>query len=358
MAEEAELDPQLEELRAFMDADMDADDTRAAEALVNALNQGQRRVFDIFIAYFQRQPLENGPDISQQCRTSSGSSVRQLCALLTGVAGTGKSYVVRLLIAKLLALGFSILVCGSSGVAALNVGGRTIHSLFSLSLDLEWQIKEGTTMWWMIRSADMIFVDESSLLSHKLLHTLHDVLHKLRRDKRNPFGGITVLLVGDPLQLPAVDLDIFGSVLFRNHFVAFVLTDVMRQDDAHFINLLNRVRTEEESDEDHFILQQRLAPNSDVSVQDLEDAPMLVGRRNAINRWNEHFMAQLGSSIVTFDASYVDMGGAPTNQAMCHYINSRNRRVLREQVCVAAGIRAGLFAMSPSKIDWLTQPLL
>ena len=134
MAEEAELDPQLaEELRAFMDAN----DTRAAEALVNALNRGQRRVFDILIAHFQRQPLENGPDISQHCRTSSGSSVPQSCAVLTGVAGSGKSYVVRLLIAKLRALGLGILVCGSSGVGALNVGGRTIHSLLSLSLDLE-----------------------------------------------------------------------------------------------------------------------------------------------------------------------------------------------------------------------------
>ena len=72
MAEEAELDPQLaEELRAFMDAD----DTRAAEALVDALNQGQRRVFDIFISHFQRQPLRNGLDISQHYGTSSGSSV-------------------------------------------------------------------------------------------------------------------------------------------------------------------------------------------------------------------------------------------------------------------------------------------
>ena len=157
-----------------------------------------------------------------------------------------------------------ILVCGSSGVAALNVGGRTIHSLLSLSLDLEWQIKEGTTLWWMIRTADMNIVDEFPLLSNKLLHTLHDVLHKVRRDKRNPFGGITVLLVGDPLQLPAVDLDIFDGALFRNHFVPFVLTDVMRQDNAHFINLPNRVRIGEESDEDHLILQQRIAPNSDV----------------------------------------------------------------------------------------------
>ena len=134
MAEEAELDPHLaEQLKALMDAD----DTRAAEALVNAVNQGQRRVFGIFIAHFQRQTLENGPDISQHCRTSSGSSVPQLCAVPTGVAGTGKSYVVRLLTAELRALGLGILVCGASGVAAHNVGGRTIHGLFSLSLDLE-----------------------------------------------------------------------------------------------------------------------------------------------------------------------------------------------------------------------------
>ena len=53
-------------------------------------------------------------------------------------------------------------------------------------------------------------------------------------------------------------------------------------------------------------------------------------------------MAQLGTSIVTFDASYVDMGGAPTNQAMCDYTNARNRRVLPRQVSIAAGMRARL----------------
>ena len=54
-------------------------------------------------------------------------------------------------------------------------------------------------------------------------------------------------------------------------------------------------------------------------------------------------MAQLGSNVVTFNATYVDMGGAPTNQAMCNYINSRNRRVLPQQVFVAAGMRAKSF---------------
>ena len=326
VADEAEMDPQLaEELKAFMNAD----DPGAAETLVNALNHWQRMVFQILVAHFQPQQPKDVPDISMHCRASIAGSRPQLCAILTGVAGTGKSHVVRLLIAKLRACGFSILVCAASGVAALNVGGRTIHSLFSLSLDLDWQIKVGTILWWMIRNADMIIVDEFSLLSNKLLHTLNDILHKVRRDKRNPFGGITMLLVGDPLQLPAVDLDIFDSALFRNHFVPFVLTEVMRQDDGQFIDLLNRVRIGEETDDDHLTLQQRIAPNNDVSLQDLEDAPMLVGRRNAMHRCNEHFMAQLGFNIVTFNATYVDMGGAPTtNHAMCDYINSRNPRVL------------------------------
>ena len=189
------MDPQLaEELRAFMNAD----DPGAAETLVNALNHWQRMVFEIFVAHFQQQQPNDVLDISTHCRASIAGSRPELCAILTGVAEGGKSHVVRLLIAKLRACGFSILVCGASGVAALNVGGRTIHTLLSLSLDLDWQIKEGTILWWMIRNADMIIVDEFSLLSNKLLHTLNDILHKVRRDKRNPFGGITMLLVGDP----------------------------------------------------------------------------------------------------------------------------------------------------------------
>ena len=190
----------------------------------------------------------------------------------------------------------------------------------------------------MIRNADMIIVDEFSLLLNKLLHTLSDILHKVRRDKRNLSGGLTMLLVGDPLQLHAVDLHISDSALFRNHFVPFVLTEVMRQDDGQIIDFLNRERMGEETNDDHLTLRQHIAPNNDVSLQDLEDAPMLVGRKNAMHRLNEHFMAQLGSNIATFNATYVDMSGAPTNQAMCDYINSRNRRVLPQPVFVAAGM--------------------
>ena len=122
-------------------------------------------------------------------------------------------------------------MCGASGVAALNVGVPTIRILFSLSLYLDWQIKEGTILWWMICNADMIIVNEFSLLSNKLLHTLNIIQHNVRMERPNPLQGITMVLVCDPLQLPTVDLHIIDSALFNKHFEPFVVRYVMRQDD-------------------------------------------------------------------------------------------------------------------------------
>ena len=341
-------DPDLaEELQAFMDAE----DQTGARALVDGLNGGQRALFDTFVRHMQQTPVSNigsaedqdaSVDVSIHTRASHGSRVPQLCAIVTGVGGTGKSHVVRLLIAKIRALGFSILVCGSSGVAAINIGGRTIHSLFSLSLDLEWQVKEGTMMWWMIRNADMLIIDEFSMLSSSLLGKLDEILRAVRIDKRNPFGGVTVVLVGDPLQLPSIDEDIFDRPLFRKHFVPFVLTEVMRQTNRTFIDVLNRVRLGEQTEDDHQLLSSRVFPNKDVTLQDLGDAPMLVGRRVAMARWNDHFLAQMTTPVVSFPANDTDMGGGPLAESMRGYIDRGKRRVLPPELSVTKGMRGRL----------------
>ena len=82
------MDPQLaEELKAFMNAD----DPRAAETLVNALNHWQGMVCEIFVAHFQQQQPKDVQDISTHCQAGSRP---QLCAILTGVIGTRKCHVV------------------------------------------------------------------------------------------------------------------------------------------------------------------------------------------------------------------------------------------------------------------------
>ena len=65
---------------------------------------------------------------------------------------------------------------------------------------------------------------------------------------------------------------------------------------------------------------------------------MLHGRKNALHRWNAYFMAQLRCRIVTFSTTHVDMGRAPTNQAMFDYIYYPNRRVLPQNMFVAIGM--------------------
>ena len=68
-------------------------------------------------------------------------------------------------------------------------------------------IKQGTTLWWMIQNAHMLIVYEFSLLSNNLLHMLHDILHTVCLDRHTSFGGITLLILGNPLQLPGLNMD-------------------------------------------------------------------------------------------------------------------------------------------------------
>ena len=82
----------------------------------------------------------------------------------------------------------------------------------------------------MIRSADMLIIDEFSMWSSNLLKKVDQILCGVRIDKHNPFGAVTVVLVGDPLQLSSIDEDIFDRPLFRKHFVPFELTEVILGD--------------------------------------------------------------------------------------------------------------------------------
>ena len=179
----------------------------------------------------------------------SGSSVPQLCAVLKRVAGTGNSHVVRLLIAKIRALGFGILFCGAKRAAAKSVGGRTIHGLFSLSLDLEWQMKEGKTLWSMIRTANRIIVDAFSLSTSSFTDS---TMCYTRYAARSAF--LLVVLQCSSYVMHTNNPLLIWMFLTGHSFEAILLR--LCPADSHFIHLPNRVRVGEESHEDHLILRQ------------------------------------------------------------------------------------------------------
>jgi hypothetical protein len=182
---------------------------------------------------------------------------------LTGKAGSGKTTFLHQIKAdgrKRLA------VVAPTGVAAINAGGMTIHSLFQLPFgihlpgvprsDNSQQRRFSRQKIQLIRSLDLLVIDEISMVRADLLDAVDDVLRRYR-DPLRPFGGVQLLMIGDLHQLPPVvkqeDWDVlnrfyetpyfFGSrALGQTDYISIELKHIYRQSDPEFIALLNKVR--------------------------------------------------------------------------------------------------------------------
>lgn len=174
---------------------------------------------------------------------------------LTGRAGTGKTtfiHYVRKNIHK------NIVTIAPTGIAALNVVGQTIHSFFKFpprafnNSDIK-DLRVTT----LFQNLDLLIIDEISMVRSDLMDHIDFALKKYR-NKRTPFGGIQLLVVGDCLQLPPiVDSDaehemfnskyrspwFFDARVFSELTVyAVELSEVYRQKDLRFVELLSRIR--------------------------------------------------------------------------------------------------------------------
>lgn len=177
--------------------------------------------------------------------------------LLTGRAGTGKSWFIRELVRKEPLT--PQVVLAPTGLAAMNIGGQTVHSFFGfpprplLGLDEKpnWFFTKN------VRALRRIIVDEISMLRADVLDAMDARLRQARKSIQ-PFGGVQMLLVGDFYQLPPVVRQDEGRLLeeagyqspyaFSAHVLrdadvgAFELTEIRRQSDPVFIDLLQSLR--------------------------------------------------------------------------------------------------------------------
>ncbi|MBR0502329.1 MAG: AAA family ATPase [Paludibacteraceae bacterium] len=179
---------------------------------------------------------------------------------LTGKAGTGKTTFlkhIRETSSK------RMVVVAPTGVAAINAGGMTIHSFFQINfgpylpgqkaLELQKIRKEKIGI---IRTLDLLVIDEISMVRADLLDAINDVLQRIRRNTK-PFGGVQLLMIGDTQQLTPVVKDdewailsstyetpyFFSSTaLKKTEYACVELKTIFRQEDQHFINLLNHIR--------------------------------------------------------------------------------------------------------------------
>ena len=197
---------------------------------------------------------------------------------LTGKAGTGKTTFLKTVKER---SSKRMIVVAPTGVAAINAGGVTIHSFFQLPLtpyvpgaairDRYDFSKEKRRI---IRSVDMVVIDEISMVRADLLDAVDFVLRRYR-DGTQPFGGVQLLMIGDLQQLTPVvtprDEEVlrdyystpyfFGSkALQQVNYVTIQLTRVYRQQDETFITILNHIRDGHPTPEDLSLLNRRCKP--------------------------------------------------------------------------------------------------
>jgi hypothetical protein len=179
----------------------------------------------------------------------SGQSV-----LLTGAAGTGKTYLMNEFIRRSKKRRKSIAVTATTGLAATHLNGATIHAWAGIGVHDElprlFFQKLGKQRQQLIVKADILIIDEISMLHDYRLDMIEEVTRKVRGNDK-PFGGLQVVLVGDFFQLPPVNRHdsrsgsfILSSDAWRNgNFTVCYLQQQYRQsDDDAYAQILNGIR--------------------------------------------------------------------------------------------------------------------
>lgn len=178
----------------------------------------------------------------------------------TGSAGTGKSLLLREIIEalkkKYAKNPESLAICASTGMAAQNIGGTTIHAWGAVTpgvFDIDKQItfiKHSRPAHRRWKAAKVFIIDEVSMVDGQFFDLLAALAVALRKKKtRRPFGGIQLVVTGDFFQLPPVTKSgkdvffAFQSDAWKESIETTVtLTQVFRQKDNHFVELLNELR--------------------------------------------------------------------------------------------------------------------
>ncbi|CCH61518.1 hypothetical protein TBLA_0E04660 [Henningerozyma blattae CBS 6284] len=236
----------------------------------------------------------------------------------TGSAGTGKSILLREII-KLLQRKYgreNIAVTASTGLAACNIGGITVHSFAGIGLGKG----EESKLYQKVRRSrkhkdrweriNALVIDEISMLDGALLDKLDFIARKIRRSHR-PFGGIQLIFCGDFFQLPPVAKPnepemkfAFDSNIWQTGIdMTIMLKKVFRQQgDNTFIEMLNMLRLGklDFKMEIEFKKLQRPLPEDDIIPAEL------YSTRNEVNRANNSRLMRLPGQITTY--SSVDSG--------------------------------------------------
>lgn len=244
---------------------------------------------------------------------------------LTGKAGTGKTTFLKRLKAE---SPKRMIVLAPTGIAAINAGGMTIHSFFQLPFapfvpESSFVAQGGATQRYrfgkekkrLIRSMDLLVIDEISMVRADLLDAVDDALRRYR-DRSKPFGGVQLLMIGDLQQLAPVVKDDEWNVLKQYYetpyffssralnsteYCTIELKTVYRQNDTAFLSLLNSIRDNRAGKSEMDALNRRYIP--DFKPKPEEGYIRLVTHNVQAQRINDHELEQLPERSFAFRAT-------------------------------------------------------
>lgn len=261
---------------------------------------------------------------------------------VTGRAGTGKSTLLRHLAWH---TGKQIAICAPTGVAALNVEGQTIHSLFRLPIGLiaDSQIDQNDATRKILNAIDTLVIDEISMVNADLMDGMDRALRQARGRRGEPFGGVQVVMFGDPYQLAPVPPRGDEQRYVNDHYRSFwffdahvwagdepeadgvlalgrhgaqlhvrELVEIHRQSDDGFKAMLNAVRYGRVTADIAGILNRTGARTPPDDAE--EPVITLATRNDIVNRINARHLAALGGREQTAVAEITgDFGRGEAN---------------------------------------------
>lgn len=229
---------------------------------------------------------------------------------LTGAPGSGKTHTLRAYIDYLKENNVEVAVTASTGIAATHLGGTTIHSWSGLGIrdniseyELE-AMEEKKYLWDRYQSVKVLIIDEISMLHHFRFDLL-DKLARFFKRVDTPFGGMQVVLCGDFFQLPPISrlgepdahFAYRSKIWNEMHLKVCYLSEQHRQDDGHFLSILESIRRDMADEETFKILKTRHG----VEIK-MEVVPTKLSTHNVdVDSINEKELAKISGQEKVFE---------------------------------------------------------
>lgn len=229
---------------------------------------------------------------------------------LTGEPGSGKTHTINAFVDWLRDSGIEPSVTAATGIAATHVSGMTLHSWSGIGIseslsraDVD-RIATKEHIAKRLQKAKVLIIEEISMLSAATFEMADAVCREVRRVDA-PFGGLTVVLVGDFFQLPPVSRNrdvvfAYASPVWKElNPLTCYLTEQYRQDDSSFLDILSAIRSGEVEELHYEELMRRHSDASELPA----DAPKLFSHNADVDRINAAELEKISGAVKKFRMS-------------------------------------------------------